>query len=244
MTTGFRALTLDDSPRLLEESYRLRYQVYCLERMFLPAQDYPNHLEIDDFDGHATHVGVVDADEALAGTARLIAFGPAGLPILRYCTISPEARTVIDNAGNTVAEVSRLSISRRYRRRQGDGPFGAEDILGADGIAVPRLDRRQGRGDVFVTLVKAIYQAAKRNGVTHWLVATETSLQRLIVHLGLPFKLVGPEADYGGPVAPYIMSLAEFDRVILDGRLPALDGFLVGLEPAFVPLAVERSECG
>ena len=40
-------------PDLLAQSYRLRYQVYCLERKFLPAEDYPAGLELDEFDSHS-----------------------------------------------------------------------------------------------------------------------------------------------------------------------------------------------
>ena len=72
MSGRFRAVTLDDSSSLLHQSYQLRYQVYCLERGFLDANDYPNHLEIDDDDRDAVHVGVVDPEGDLAGTARLM----------------------------------------------------------------------------------------------------------------------------------------------------------------------------
>ena len=53
----FCARTIDGQRALLEQSYRLRYQVYCLERKFLRAEDYPNGLEIDVFDRHAAHIG-------------------------------------------------------------------------------------------------------------------------------------------------------------------------------------------
>ena len=46
----FTGLVLDDARPLLEESYALRYQVYCHERRFLRAEDYPEQMEIDVFD--------------------------------------------------------------------------------------------------------------------------------------------------------------------------------------------------
>ena len=57
----FVGRTIDAAPHLLEQSYRLRYQVYCLERKFLRAEDYPEGLEHDEFDRHSIHVGAVDA---------------------------------------------------------------------------------------------------------------------------------------------------------------------------------------
>jgi N-acyl amino acid synthase of PEP-CTERM/exosortase system len=72
-TSYFYARSIDDSPVLLEQSYRLRYQVYCRERHFLPVDDYPNGLESDRFDKHSVHVGVIDAWGELAATARVVA---------------------------------------------------------------------------------------------------------------------------------------------------------------------------
>ena len=55
----------------------------------------------------------------------------------------------------------------------------------------------------------------------------------LLAQQGLPFRVIGPESDYFGLVAPYQMDLQEFDRIILSGQFPALDAFVIGLEPEF-----------
>jgi N-acyl amino acid synthase of PEP-CTERM/exosortase system len=232
MSTGFVAMTLDDLPRLLESGYRLRYQVYCLERKFLPAENYPDGLEIDEFDCDAVHVGVIDRHGELAGTARVIHTGSIGLPILRYCTLFPE-ETVLDDPANMVIEASRLSVSRNYTRRLGDGFYGVAEV--PEPIEPVRRPQRSNRGGVFGTLMKGLYQTTKRLGATHWIVATEKSLQRRLLQFGMPFRPAGPESHYGGLVAPYVMSLAEWDAAILSRQFPALDDFLVGLEPEFSP---------
>jgi N-acyl amino acid synthase of PEP-CTERM/exosortase system len=85
----FEAMSIDDVPALLEKSYHLRYQVYCLERKFLRAEDYPQELECDEFDRHSIHVGAVDARGELAGTARIVRVSEIGLPLFRYCTRFP-----------------------------------------------------------------------------------------------------------------------------------------------------------
>jgi hypothetical protein len=56
---------------------------------------------------------------------------------------------------------------------------------------------------------------------------------------GFPWKVAGPEVDYYGCVAPYVMNLREFDEVILSGRISGLDAFLEGLEPEFSPVFAE-----
>jgi N-acyl amino acid synthase of PEP-CTERM/exosortase system len=233
-TRHFDARTIDDDPRLLESSYRLRYQVYCLERKFLPADNYPHQLEIDEFDDRSMHVGAVDIRGELAGTIRGVRTSEAGFPLLRHCTISPQ-ETALFESGHALVELSRLCVSRRYNRRAVDGFCGA----GADGAASAPPEgsgeRRDGRGELFLSVMKAMYQATKRIGATHWIAAFEKSLHRMFTYHGFPFRQIGPESDYAGPVAPHAMDLREFDTVILNHRFPVLDEFIVGLEPEFRP---------
>lgn len=86
-----------------------------------------------------------------------------------------------------------------------------------------------------MTLYRELYQGSKRHGFTHWVAATERSLQRLVTKYRFPFVQIGPETDYFGMVAPYMMDLAHFDAEILSGQVPALRNFLVGLEPCLRP---------
>jgi N-acyl amino acid synthase of PEP-CTERM/exosortase system len=234
MSGTFWPVTIDDSPQLLEESYRLRYQAYCLEQRFLSAEDYPNQLESDEFDRDSVHVGVLDAEGELAGTARMVMPNGAGLPLLRHCTLFSHA-TPLDEVGTTVAEISRVCISRRYTRRRADVCFGASEATGGNDEPTPVFERRHDRNDVFSTLVEATYHATKRLGVTHWIAAMEDALRRRTARLGLPFQVAGPEVDYYGLVTPYILSIAEFDRVIRGRRFAALNDFPLGLEPELRP---------
>ena len=84
-------------------------------------------------------------------------------------------------------------------------------------------------------MTKALYHETKRSGATHWLVATEKSLQRMLAQHGFAFRAIGPETDYFGPVAPYQLDIDDLDQAILCGRYPSLADFLVGLEPEFRP---------
>jgi N-acyl amino acid synthase of PEP-CTERM/exosortase system len=237
MTARFHARTIDDAPQLLEESYRLRYQVYCLERRFLRAEDYPNQLEVDEFDRHSIHVGAVDMHGKLAGTARVVKVTDAGLPLLRHCTIYP-AKADLFGSRDRVVEVSRMAVSRHYSRRRDDGFYGVPEQSGA--VLIPAVRGRERRhvnagGLVFLTLLKAVYQATKRMEMAHCLAGIEKSLHRILAQYGFPFRLIGPEGHYFGVVAPYALDLKEFDNVILSRRFPVLDEFIVGLEPEFRP---------
>jgi len=207
----FDGQQIDSDSRLMEAHYRLRYQVYCVERGFLDSNNYPDRREQDEFDRFAVHVGVVDRDDTLIACARLVRVNMAGLPLFRHCQVFPH-ETELYHEGNRVAELGRLCISRSLRRRRD----------GSDAIAV--------------SLYRAVYQASKRNGFTHWLVATEPSLQRLLNNFGVPFRAIGPTTDYFGAVTPYVVDLRVFDAVIASGSRPLLRTFPEGLEPELSPM--------
>jgi N-acyl-L-homoserine lactone synthetase len=180
----FHARAIDDDPRLLEQSYRLRYQVYCVERGFLDPAAYPDGREIDEFDDYSVHLAVLDTAGTMIGTARLIKPNPHGLPMFRHCAFFPE---VMPSHVRPV-EVSRLAISRHYLRRRR--------------LSEPLSD-----------LVKAMVVGARLVGANHLIAASEASLARRLVHLGFPYRIGGPPADYYGPVAACLMNLDEFEAI-------------------------------
>jgi N-acyl amino acid synthase of PEP-CTERM/exosortase system len=228
---------IDDIPHLLEESYRLRYQVYCLERGFLAAENYPDQREVDEFDPYSTHIGVLNLNGKMVGTARLIERSGIGLPLFHHCSLFPDAPT-LDDPMQHIVEASRLAVSRNYNRRAGDGFY---CLQGATGL--PDGTERRKSGELVLNIFKGLYQASKRQGVTHWLAATEKSLQRLMTKYGFPFQQVGPETDYYGCVSPYLMDIGEFDNVILSRRIPLIEEFLEGLEPEFWPVDDDACCC-
>jgi N-acyl amino acid synthase of PEP-CTERM/exosortase system len=232
----FTGVELDGVPRLLEASYNLRYQVYCHEREFLPADKYPDQLEVDAFDRYSVHLGVVNLRGDLVATARLVQPSAEGLPVFSHCTLFPGALPMHDPTFR-VAEISRLSVSRTYNRRAGDGFFSLQGPT-----PLRKQAERRGGGEIVMTMYKAVYHASKRRGHTHWIAATEKSLQRLFSRYRFPFRPIGPETDYYGIVAPYLMDLRDFDRLILSGEVPPLAEFLHGLEPQFRPTGDPRRD--
>src|ERR1700710_2116791 len=83
----FTSRIVDDDPELLQESFNLRYQVYCLERGFLPAENYPDELEKDSFDRHSVHIGVLNLQNELVATARLIECRDGTFPMFQHCSM-------------------------------------------------------------------------------------------------------------------------------------------------------------
>src|SRR5688572_26885229 len=106
MSQYFTTQIVDGVPHLLEESYRLRYQVYCLERCFLPAADYPDGLEVDRFDRHSVHVAVLNLRGEVIATARLIEPSDEGLPLFDRCSLFAGVPLLV-GATRSPVEVSR-----------------------------------------------------------------------------------------------------------------------------------------
>ena len=233
MSALYRAMTLDESTDLLNMSYRLRYHSFCLERPLFSKDRYPAELESDSFDQASVHVGVLNAQNELVGTARVVPPNAAGLPLLRYCHLFPY-ETTLANQSNTVVELSRVCINHRWRRAA-DATIAPRDARVAKGWTPSWGDAGNESTDAFATLIKGMYHVTKRLRGTHWIIAVEKGLRRRISRYGLPFRPAGPQADYHGPVVPYVMSLADLDEVILSGDYEVLDDFPVGLEPEYWP---------
>ncbi len=113
-------------------------------------------------DTHCTSASS-SADGGLLATARLVKVNMIGLPLFRHCKVYPREFELFPDS-TRVAEISRLCVSRSLRKRH----------IGSASVAI--------------NLYRAIYQASKRNGFTHWLVATEPSLQRLLASLEGAFQ--------------------------------------------------------
>jgi len=219
---------IDGLPTLLEQSYRLRYQVYCLERQFLPAEHYPNGRETDKFDRHSLHVGAAHAGE-LVGTARAIKPSEIGLPIFEHCW--PFAHdTEFHPTNPLLVEIGRLAVDRRFLRRQRHAMSVTRTSLPAETRALRGREQRRVGTDVLVTLLAAMYQETRRIGASHWVAAMEESLSSQLIALGLPFRAFGPPSNYYGMIVPYQMALAEFEMVVRS-RFPGLDGLLASVRP-------------
>lgn len=233
----------------LDAIFELRYQVYCVERGFLDPAAYPDRRERDPYDAISLHYGLYSLDEQLAGTMRLVRGRLEQLPIASHCELGPEPRARL-TCHERLGEISRLAVSRNFRRRTGDGFYSMQvapprPTLPRGDIAAP--GERRGSAPFVLHLYREAYQAARRSGIAHLLAAVERPLARLLNVVGFTFEQIGPEVDYYGPVAPFMLDLDRFDRLVVRRR-PGLLRFLAeGLEPSLYPeplrLLDEAAEC-
>jgi len=200
----------------LKEVYRLRYQVYCTECGFEDPKDHPSGLEKDDFDEFSTHFIAIDRAGDIIGTVRLVNHSELGFPVEKFCNIDIDT-TRIPKDG--IGEISRLAISKTYRRRAGDGVYGASSgkpgLSKADKVLV---DRRRKRPAIVLGLLKALYRESKWMGTVNWYAAMERPLYVLLKRYGFVFNPIGKEVHYHGHRTPYIARIGAIESEIAKKR--------------------------
>jgi len=175
---------LANTPDLIHEAFRLRHQVYCLERGYEPDT---GGLETDAFDAHARHVVICARRTGeVVGTLRLILPGLGSarrLPIEHVC--GPHLLTgLLPRA--TTAEVSRFAVSKA--RRDWD----------LQGASLLRLG-----------LVQGAVRLSSELGLTHWCAVMERSLLRLMRSTAVHFSPIGPSIEYHGLRQPAYADIAS-----------------------------------
>jgi N-acyl amino acid synthase of PEP-CTERM/exosortase system len=243
-TSYFEFFPVDDDADLMDESYRIRYRVYCEERHFLDPAPYAEGLEQDQFDPNSVHLlGRHRFLGTPAATARLVRASPLGFPIQRHCRFDRDHDHLSEPGGpgcEGYAEISRVAISKLFRQRIDDdpiwgGPPRARAMQGAGGAPPPVVNPEEAGSEILAGLNKCIYHQSKKLGVTHWLVAMERGLYVMLKRIGYLYRPIGPTVDYYGPVTPYIALVEDIERSLCIKHPRAFAYWMDGLEPQFRP---------
>jgi N-acyl amino acid synthase of PEP-CTERM/exosortase system len=188
---------------MLDEAFRLRHRVYCLENDFeSPANG--DCIERDEFDEHAVHSVVLDrTSETVIATVRLTLpysdEGQVTLPVQRLCKDLSEDDHHLFRTGRA-AEISRFAISKELRRRTGAAVANSAE---GRGVSTPsRLTEWCEQSFIALGLLRAVFQMSLNQGITHLYAVMEPALLRLISRVGLKFKPVGPLVQYHGARQP------------------------------------------
>lgn len=210
---------------MLRDMFTLRYDVYCIERAFLPHSAGAAGQETDDADNCAVHFVTYNEQQHMVATVRLVQPPPGQpYPFEQYCvpfaelTLPPRAQAV---------EVSRLVVRKSYRRRRGDSMEGVPQDFSEHGqLAAIRPGgarlRQRGHGPLLLLgLYREMYRHSRENGIRYWYAAMERSLARSLDKMGFPFQPISEQVDYFGPVTLYMVDLDT-----LDARLRRENRFL------------------
>lgn len=219
---NFRVLRVDDDPNYLNATYRLRYAVYCREKRFLDEGNYPDQAEMDEYDACSMHFAAIDEDGLVKGTLRLVIPPNGDFPLVKHCKLYID----VPFPPNT-AEISRLAVSKRFRRPRvdtGHTHFGITQLVFKD-IAAKQRSHRQ-RAKITMSLYETMYRESKRAGIEYWLAAMEQPLVRRLERFGFKWTQIGPEIDYFGPVAPYLGKLKDIEQAVSASRPQLFQKFL------------------
>jgi len=227
-----------DTKDLKERIYRLRYEVYVEEFGFERPQDHLGGAETDAYEGSSVHFAALDPGGEVVGTIRLILSSEKGFPMedavdIRFPGAKPPP--------GRIAEISRLAVSHRYRRRRVDGLYGVESYLPSSNGGPPerkRLPReyKKRRTPVIVMgLFQIMYHESKRLGLTHWYMITTDKVFRLFKRYGFVFHPVGEPVHYHGLRTPYLGVISEMEQKVMRENPVLMRLMLWGLEKEYHP---------
>jgi N-acyl amino acid synthase of PEP-CTERM/exosortase system len=193
LNTYFRVATAVTGDEL-REALRIRYQVYCVENMFENPGDHPDGFEQDAFDSHSLHSLLIHRASGQAmGTTRLVMPIQHDLersfPIQQVCNHPQLNLLPLDR----MAEVSRFSISKQFRRRQCDTSY--EDHGS-------HRERRSMAPLMSLGLIQSLVRMSVEHGITHWCATMEPTLLRLLAAMSIRFEPLGPLVRYHGTRQP------------------------------------------
>lgn len=203
----------------MEDIFRLRYEVYCAEKRFLDADDYPEEMEMDEFDENAVHLVVHGRGDEPMGYMRVIdGTDESGYPMF-FHGMSVYDDFLLPPAGEAL-EISRMIVRSDYRHE-----FRAVDDGFNDHSPLPRPRARNASDLVQLKLLRLTYRQALQTDARWIYAAMEPTLHRKFRMMGMPFGPIGPSADYYGEVRPYAMDIRNMEAV-LGSRFPeTLDFF-------------------
>jgi N-acyl amino acid synthase of PEP-CTERM/exosortase system len=210
---GFRryfevAAAFDEAGR--NDVFGIRHEVYCEELGFEPVR--ADRRETDDYDRHSLHCLLRSVDDAhtLVGCNRLVLARPEDpdhpLPFERFCAATLD-RSIIDpakEARNAIAEVSRLAVRGRYRRRKGETRVPV--VLNDEDFGTPNQPRFP---YIPIGLYLAVVAMARHEGIETLFVLTEPRLAEHFAKLGVKITRIGGPIEHRGTRVPSMMEVSS-----------------------------------
>ncbi len=222
----FQAIpALDEDLR--RSAYRIRHAVYCEELGYEPIR--ADGMESDEFDARSVHCLLKTLAGDFVGCVRLVMTDVADrtslLPFERLCATSLD-RSLVDPARldrTKIAEVSRLAVVSRYRRRRGEQKVPV--AINESDFGTPERPR-------FPYLAMGLYLGmlaqARHYGLETLFMLTDRRLAKQLSRLGASLRTIGEPIQHRGVRYPSMMGVQE-----------VIDGLSFFVRPLFAVIAAE-----
>lgn len=211
--SNFQTLTADSAERI-RLAQRIRYQVYCIENPLENCGDNPDGIEKDEFDSHAVHSLLLDrASDTALGTVRMILHVPEAPDrsfALQRLLNSEAAKALRSLPIHSMAEVSRFSISRQFRRNI---------ATGANGYNQADLSAASSCGPLMrLGLIQGLIRISMQQGITHWCALMEPTLLRMLGAMAIRFRPIGPLVEFRGMRQPCCINVRDMLNAVMCER--------------------------
>ncbi|MCL7945709.1 PEP-CTERM/exosortase system-associated acyltransferase [Marinobacter sp. ATCH36] len=210
---------LATSPEAKNEVYEVRYQVYCIDRPFEDPSCFVDKREHDAYDLRSAHALIRhSATGHSVAAVRIVMAGDnpeqADFPMEGPCVhrMDERARRAIAGARREgIAEISRMAVSREFRRRLNED----KSVTGVSEQASYSDSYNGKRAVPYISLglFAAILKMSVKHRITHWMAVMEPAQLRLLKRFGVEFDHVGPVIEYHGLRRPAFTEAAS----LIDG---------------------------
>ena len=211
------------TPGLIDEAYKLRYQVYCEEKGYEDAACFQNKREVDEYDNRAIHSLIRHRHSGIyVGVVRLVLPQFAGvdsnLPIEDHCGLDL-AETHPHFAKlprHSIGEISRFSVSKVFRRRIAEEGLiwgVCKDGESYNANFFPGHERRH-LPMITLGLIASIFRMATEHGLEYCYAAMEPTLLRLLKRFGINFQALSMPVEYHGMRVPSIFPVKDIFKAM------------------------------
>ncbi|MEZ5525441.1 MAG: PEP-CTERM/exosortase system-associated acyltransferase [Pseudomonadales bacterium] len=198
-----------NSPALLSQVYKIRYDVFCTELEL--EKGCPVDIEKDQFDAYSYHYLLHHkSSNRYAGTIRMV-LPPKDepelpIPIEKFC-IDAIDRSIIDISKlprGSFGEVSRLAVPAVFRKRAGEA--GKPYIIPSEKAFCENPLERRHFPHIAIGLYLAVASLAMFKQLDYIFVMIEPRLAKALNRAGLHFEQMGEVVEYHGQRAPFFIT--------------------------------------
>ena len=201
-----------NTPTLMDEVHKLRYQIYCVENPFENAGEHPDGRERDRYDVNSMHHLLIHRASGLAvGTVRMVLPNEEDLhrsfPIQAVCPDIEALKRPLHI--RRASEISRFCISREIRKRIEDDPKYASVHVPGALESENEYSTRRIIYHAMLGLMRACIDVVQERGIDTTYLICEPALLRIFNKLSVAFTPVGPMVNYHGQRQSVIMNDVE-----------------------------------